>query len=129
MRLLNGILNRRGAADKSPTPFRLIAERELAFLVQDGGFDPPEWEPFPHAEEMLIYTRGREEIRIHLGDSANGIDLELLTPDGRLEHMQIDEWLHREGRPWPEETERILASYGPLLRKHVEGLDSEEDDG
>jgi hypothetical protein len=129
MRLLNGILNRRGAVKETPTSFQQIVERELAFLVHEGGFDPPEWEPFPHAEEMLIYTRGREEIRIHLGDSAKGIDLELLTPDGRLEHMQIDEWLHRGDRPWTDETERILASYGPLLRKHVEGLDSEEDDG
>jgi len=101
-----------------------IAERELAFLENDYGFDPPKWEPFPHAEELLTYERGTTQVRFHLEDSARGIELEILSPDGGVEHLQIEESIQDDARPWAEETERIIASYGRLLRQR--GLEQEE---
>jgi hypothetical protein len=122
MRVLDRILHRR-EAEEAHTPFRRIAERELAFLEHEQGFDTPEWEPFPHAEEMLTYRRGQAQIRVHLGDGARGIDLELLSAGGRLEHLQIEDWLHRDDAPWGVETERILAAYAHLLRARPADLE------
>jgi hypothetical protein len=115
---------RRREAGPVPSAFLQIAGRELAFLENDYGFDPPRWEPFPHAEELLTYERGTTQVRFHLGDSARGIELEVLSADGGLEHLQIEDWIQNDARPWAEETERIIASYGRLLRKR--GLDQKE---
>ncbi len=122
MSLLRRLTGRRDTRP-SPSPFRRIAERELAFLEHDYGFGPPRWEPFPHAEEVLTYERGRTQIRVHLGDSGRGIDLELLSPDGRAEQLQIDDWIQSEDRPWGDETERILGAYARLLREPAFGLE------
>jgi hypothetical protein len=113
------------AGEPPPTPFRRIAERKLAFLERDHGFGAPRWEPYPHAEEVLTYERDATQIRVHLGDSAKGIDVELLSADGSVDHVQIEDWIHSDARPWAEETERILASYARILR--TRGLGSEED--
>jgi hypothetical protein len=121
--LLTRVLRRR-TADPVQSAFRRIAERELRFLENDYGFDPPKWEPLPHAEELLTYERGTTQVRFHLGDSAKGIDLEVLSSDGGVEHLQIEDWIQNDARPWAEETERIVASYGRLLRKR--GLEQKE---
>jgi len=121
--LLARVLRRRKAHSVQST-FRRIAERELAFLENDYGFDPPRWEPFPHAEEVLTYERGTTLVRFLLGDGARGIELEVLSADGGVEHLQIEDWFQNDARPWAEETERILASYGRLLRNR--GLGEKE---
>jgi hypothetical protein len=101
--------------EAAESPFRKIAARELAFLERDAGFGPPTWEPFPHAEEILTYERDATQIRIHLGDSARGIEVELVSADG-IEQLELEDWFHSDNRPWAEETRRILASYARLLR-------------
>jgi hypothetical protein len=114
---------RRRAVEPARTSFRRIAERELAFLERDHGFATPKWEPYPHAEEVLTYERDATQIRVHLGDSAKGIDVELLSADGSVEHLQINEWIQNDDRPWTDETERILATYAQLLRTRASGFD------
>jgi hypothetical protein len=109
----------RGETQSQPSPFREIVERKLAFLEDDYAFEAPEWEPLPHAEEVVTYRQDRTLIRVHLGDSATGIDLELLTANGRLDHLQIADWLHRRGHPWAAETERIVDSYARLLKERI----------
>jgi hypothetical protein len=116
-------LTRRRDAQPGLSRFRRIAERELAFLEQEYGFGSPRWEPLPHAEEVLTYERGRTQIQVHLGDSGRGIDLELLTTEGRVEHLQIDDWIQSDDRPWADETGRILGAYARLLHEPALGLE------
>jgi hypothetical protein len=116
------ILERLRRHPEQDSPFLVQTRRELRFLQEQHGYELADWEPYPHAEEIITYKRGPSEVRLHLGDSRTGITVDVLTPDGRWEELCVQDWLHREGVPWSAETKRLLHEYAELLEARADEL-------